>query len=129
MHRLYAIALNTFREAVRDRVLLGALGVAALALGLALFIAELPLDQQLRVVEDLGLAITSLFTVLVAVFLGSSLLYKEIERKTLYMILPRPLHRHEFLLGKYLGVLLTLVVLVALMGALLSWIMALQRLG
>jgi Cu-processing system permease protein len=129
MHRLYAITLNTFREAVRDRVLLGALSVAAFALLLALVVAELSLDQQLRVVEDLGLAIVSLFSVLVAVFLGSSLLYKEIERKTLYMILPRPLYRHEFLLGKYLGILLTLAVLVALMGALLLYLMSLQRLG
>jgi ABC-type transport system involved in multi-copper enzyme maturation permease subunit len=81
--RIYAIALNTFREAVRDRVLYGVLGFATAVLLFTLVLAELSLHQQERVIEDLGLASISLFSVLVAVFLGSSLLYKEIERKTL----------------------------------------------
>jgi ABC-type transport system involved in multi-copper enzyme maturation permease subunit len=127
MHRIYALSVNTFREAVRDRVLLGVLAFAGLVLLFTLALAELSLDQHARVVSDLGLASISLFAVLSAVFLGSSLLYKEIERKTLYVILPRPLHRYEFLLGKYFGITLTISVFVAIIGAFQLWLMALQR--
>ncbi|MDB4990980.1 MAG: hypothetical protein JWN04_6158 [Myxococcaceae bacterium] len=126
MGRIYAIALNTFREAVRDRVLYGVLGFATAVLFFTLALAELSLHEQTRVVTDVGLASISLFSVIVAIFLGSSLLYKEIERKTLYVILPKPIRRAEFLLGKYLGIVLTAVVFVALMGALQLWITAIQ---
>jgi ABC-type transport system involved in multi-copper enzyme maturation permease subunit len=91
-----------------------------------LALAELSLHDQMRVVSDVGLASISLFSVMIAVFLGSSLLYKEIERKTLYVILPKPIRRAEFLLGKYFGIVLTAVVFVALMGALQLWLTALQ---
>jgi Cu-processing system permease protein len=124
--RIYAIAVNTFREAVRDRVLYGVLGFACAVLFFTLAIAELSVHEQARVVADLGLASISLFSVIVAMFLGSSLLYKEIERKTLYVILPKPVHRAEFLLGKYFGIFLTAFVFVALMGALQLWITGVQ---
>ncbi|MEY4510765.1 MAG: hypothetical protein RLZZ450_2887 [Pseudomonadota bacterium] len=126
MGRIYAITLNTFREAVRDRVLYGVLGFACAVLFFTLALAELSLHDQGRVVADVGLASISMFSVMIAIFLGSSLLYKEIERKTLYVILPKPIRRSEFLLGKYLGIVLTAVVFVALMGALQLWISALQ---
>lgn len=121
-----AVAINTFREAVRDRVLYGVLGMALCALLLSLALGEMALDQADRVVLDLSLASTSLFAVLVSIFLGSSLLYKEIARKTLYMILPKPVARHEFLLGKYLGIVLTAAVFVALTGATQFVVVALQ---
>lgn len=120
--RLYAVALNTFREAVRDRVLYG---VVAAAVGILLFtlaLAELSLDQQERVIVDVGMASISLFSVATGVFLGSSLLYKEIERKTLYVILPKPIRREEFLLGKYAGIVLTGIVFLAVMGGIQLWI-------
>jgi ABC-type transport system involved in multi-copper enzyme maturation permease subunit len=124
--RIYAIALNTFREAVRDRVLYAVLGFACAVLFFTLALAELSLHEQARVINDIGLASISLFSVMVAIFLGSSLLYKEIERKTLYVILPKPIRRSEFLLGKYLGIVLTALVFVGLMGALQIWITALS---
>jgi ABC-type transport system involved in multi-copper enzyme maturation permease subunit len=117
MLRMIAVAVNTFREAVRDRVLNGMLGVALAVLVFSLALGELALDQQRRIVLDIGLASISIFSVVMAVFLGSSLLYKEIERKTLYVILPKPIRRHEFLLGKYFGIALTVFVFVAIMGA------------
>ena len=126
MARIYAITLNTFREAVRDRVLYGVLGFACAVLFFTLALAELSLHEQARIVTDVGLASISLFSVITAIFLGSSLLYKEIERKTLYVILPKPIRRIEFLLGKYFGIFLTSLVFVALMGALQLWISALQ---
>lgn len=124
--RVYAIAINTFREAVRDRVLYGVLGFATAVLLFTLALAELSLNQERRVVMDVGLASISLFAVVVAVFLGSSLLYKEIERKTLYVILPKPIHRWEFLVGKYFGITLTGLVFIAMMGALQLWVASIQ---
>lgn len=117
MHRVLAVAVNTFREAVRDRVLHGMIGVAAFVLLFTLVLAEVSLDQKLRIVLDVGLASISVFSVVVSIFLGSSLLYKEIERKTLYIILPKPIRRWEFLLGKYFGIVLTALVFIAIMGA------------
>ncbi len=126
MGRVWAIAINTFREAVRDKVLYGVLGFAIGILLFTLALAELSLDQQRRVVLDVGLASISFFGVVIAVFLGSSLLYKEIERKTLYVILPKPIRRWEFLLGKYVGIVLTATVFIAIMGAIQLWVTAVQ---
>ena len=124
--RIYAIALNTYREAVLDRVLFGVLVLAAGVLALTLALGELSLDQQMRVVTDMGLASISMFSVVVAMFLGSSLLYKEIERKTLYVILPKPIARFEFLLGKYSGIVATCAVFIAIMGSLQLIVTAIQ---
>ena len=124
--RIYAIALNTYREAVRDKVLFGVLVLAAGVLALTLALGELSLDQNMRVVTDLGLASISMFSVVIAIFLGSSLLYKEIERKTLYVILPKPIARFEFLLGKYFGIVATCAVFIAIMGALQLLVTAIQ---
>ncbi|MCZ7683354.1 MAG: ABC transporter permease [Sandaracinaceae bacterium] len=126
MLRIWAIAINTFREAVRDKVLYGVLGFAIAVLLFTLALAELSLHQQRRVVHDVGLASISLFSVVIAIFLGSSLLYKEIERKTLYVILPKPIRRHEFLLGKYVGIAVTAAVFIAIMGAIQLWVTAVQ---
>jgi ABC-type transport system involved in multi-copper enzyme maturation permease subunit len=124
--RVYAIAINTFREAVRDRVLYGVVGFASAVLLFTLALAEVSLNQQRRVVMDIGLASISLFSVLVAIFLGSSLLYKEIEKKTLYVILPKPIRRSEFLVGKYMGIAITSIVFIALMGAIQLWVASIQ---
>ena len=129
MFRMLAVAVNTFREAVRDRVLHGVLGLALALLLFTLALAELALDQQKRVVLDIGLSSISLFSVIMSVFLGSSLLYKEIERKTLYVILPKPIRRHEFLLGKYFGIVLTVTVFVAIMGAVQLCVSTFQQAG
>jgi ABC-type transport system involved in multi-copper enzyme maturation permease subunit len=116
MHRILAVAVNTFREAVRDRVLYGVLGIATFVVVFTLVLAEVSLDQQRRIVLDVGLASISIFSVVVSIFLGSSLVYKEIERKTLYVILPKPIRRYEFLLGKYFGIALTAFVFVTIQG-------------
>lgn len=124
--RLYAISVNTFREAVRDRVLVGLLGITTALLLFTTALGELSLENQRRVIIDNGIASVSLFAVLAAIFLGSSLLYKEIERKTLYVILPKPIRRSEFLVGKYIGIVLTGGVFVVLMGAIQIWILMFQ---
>jgi len=125
--RVGVIALNTYREAVRARVLLG---LFALALGTgayALIVGQFALHDSLRVVSDLGSASISLYAIVVAVVLGATSLYRELELKTIFPILARPIRRSEYLVGKYLGTLLTLVVFVAAnAGALL---LALARLA
>lgn len=126
MDRVLAIALNTFREAVRDRVLYGVLGFAIAVLAFTLALAELSVEEQQRVVLDVGLASISLFSVVIAVFLGSSLLYKEIERKTLYVILPKPVRRYEVIVGKFFGITLTASVFVGIMGAVQLFVTAIQ---
>ncbi len=126
MGRIYAIAINTFREAVRDKVLYGVLFFACAVLLFTLALGELSLDQQARVIYDIGMASISLFSMVIAIFLGSSLLYKEIERKTLYVILPKPIHRYEFLLGKYFGITLTGMVFIGVMGAIQLTVMGVQ---
>jgi len=126
MLRILAVAINTFREAVRDRVLYGLLGVGIAVVTMSFFMAELSLDQQERVMLDVGLASISLFSVVTAIFLGSSLLYKEIERKTLYVILPKAVARHEFLLGKFFGIVLTAFVFINIIGAIQLCVAAVQ---
>lgn len=126
MFKIVAVAINTFREAVRDRVLYGLIGVSLFILILTLALAELSLHQQHRIVMDIGLASISFFSVMVSIFLGSSLLYKEIERKTLYVVLPKPIRRHEFFLGKFFGIILTVSIFIAIMGAVQLWVVAVQ---
>src|SRR5262250_3694856 len=115
-----AIARNTFREAVRDRVLYNLILFALLLIGSAIFIGELSAGQEAKIVVDLGLSAMLLFGVFIAIFVGVGLVYKEIERRTIYAIFSKPVGRGEFLVGKYLGLCLTLLVNVAVMGVGLS---------
>src|SRR6187397_1560167 len=118
--RIAAIAGNAFREAVRDRVLYNLVLFVLLLTGAAVFIGELSGGQERKVIVDLGLSAMLLFGVFIAIFVGVGLVYKEIERRTIYAIFSKPVVRGEFLLGKYLGLCLTLAVNVAVMGACVS---------
>jgi len=118
--RVAAIARNAFREAVRDRVLYNLVVFVLLLIAAAIFLGEISAGQEAKIIVDLGLSAILLFGVFIAIFVGVGLVYKEIERRTLYAILSKPIGRGEFLLGKYLGLCLTLLVNVAIMGAGLS---------
>jgi ABC-type transport system involved in multi-copper enzyme maturation permease subunit len=118
--RLWAIALNTFREATRNRVLYVLVLFAAGLMAFSLVLGELSLHEEVRVIKDIGLAGISAVGLVIALFLGVNLLSKELDKKTVYFVIPKPLHRHEFLLGKFLGLAVTLVVLVVLMAAILA---------
>jgi ABC-type transport system involved in multi-copper enzyme maturation permease subunit len=117
MRRISVIALNTFREAIRDRILYLLLVFALLLMGSAQVLSLLTVGGEEKIIKDLGLASISLFGVLTAVFIGVSLVSKEIERRTIYTIVSKPIHRYEFLLGKYCGLALTLGVNTAIMTA------------
>src|SRR3977135_511952 len=120
LSRTLPIARNAFREAVRDRVLYNLVIFALLLIAGAIFLGELSAGQEAKIIVDLGLSAILLFGVFIAIFVGVGLVYKEIERRTLYAILSKPVSRGEFLLGKYLGLCLTLLVNVAIMGVGLS---------
>jgi Cu-processing system permease protein len=113
--RLSAITLNTFREAVRDRVLYNLVLFVFLLVASAPVISQISIGMEKLMLVNLGLSSISLFGVIIAIFVGIGLVSKEIEKKTLYTILSRPVRRWEFIAGKYLGLLLTLVVNAALM--------------
>lgn len=116
LKRISAIARNTFREAVRDRVLYNLVFFVLLLTAAAIFIGELSGGQERKIIVDLGLSATLLFGVFIAIFVGVGLVYKEIERRTIYAIFSKPVGRGEFLVGKYLGLCLTLLINVIVMG-------------
>jgi ABC-type transport system involved in multi-copper enzyme maturation permease subunit len=114
--RITAIARNAFREAVRDRVLYNLVLFVLLLTGASIFIGELSGGQERKVIVDLGLSAMLLFGVFIAIFVGVGLVYKEIERRTIYAVFSKPVGRGEFLVGKYFGLCLTLLVNVLVMA-------------
>jgi Cu-processing system permease protein len=110
--RVAVVALNTYREAVRARILHGLFALALMTNAYSLVVGSYTAGNQLRVVSDLGAASISLYSIIVAVVLGATSLYRELELKTLFPILARPVGRAEYLAGKYLGTLLLLLVFV-----------------
>ncbi len=107
--RILTIAQNTFREAVRDKVLYVLLFFAAVTILGSKALGWISIGQDIKIVKDISLAATSVFGVLIAIFVGTSLVYKEIDKRTLYTILSQPMHRYEFILGKYLGLMALIV--------------------
>ena len=108
--RIAYIASNTFREAVRDRVLYNLIAFALLLSGAAIFVGQISIEIEKLVVINLGLTAVSLFGVVIAIFIGIGLVSKEIEKRTLYTVLSRPVRRWEFIIGKFFGLAGTLVV-------------------
>jgi len=108
--RIAHVAFNTFREAVRDRVLYNLIAFALLLSGAAILVGQISIDIERLVVVNLGLTAVSLFGVVIAIFIGIGLVSKEIEKRTLYTVLSRPVRRWEFVVGKFFGLTGTLVV-------------------
>ena len=114
--KVAAIALNAFREAVRDRILYAVLIFALVMLAGSAILVTISVGGEEKIVKDLGLATISIFGALIAVFLGIGLVSKEIEKRTVYTVISKPIHRYQFILGKYFGLVLTLLVNVAVMA-------------
>src|SRR5258707_5798049 len=108
--RITHIASNTFREAVRDRVLYNLIAFALLLSGAAILVGQISVEIERLVVINLGLTAVSLFGVVIAIFIGIGLVSKEIDKRTLYTVLSRPVRRWEFIAGKFFGLAGTLVV-------------------
>ena len=106
--RLLAVAANTFRETVRERVLYNLVFFAILMTLSGLLLGQLSIRQDEKILKDIGLAAMDFFGVLIAVFMGTGLVSKEIERRSLYPLLAKPLTRGEFFLGKFAGLAFTI---------------------
>ena len=115
MRRILVIAGNTFRETIRDKVLYNLILFALVMILSSLALGQLTLGNEDKVILDLGLASISIFGTLIAIFIGIGLVYKELDKRTVYALLAKPVHRHELILGKYLGLLFTLFVNLAIM--------------
>jgi ABC-type transport system involved in multi-copper enzyme maturation permease subunit len=117
MSATLAIALNVFRESVRDKVPYNLVLFAVLLMGASYLLGQLTAGQDIKIIKDLGLSATSMFGLFIAVFIGIGLVSKEVERRSIYSLLAKPIRRSQLILGKYAGLVLTLIVNVAVMGA------------
>ena len=126
MSKILTIGLNTFREAIRNKILYSLLFFALGVIVASLAFGALSVHEEVRLTTDLGLAGISLFSVIIAIFVGVNLVYKELERKTIYSLIPKPVHRYQFVLGKYLGMMMTLGVQVLIMALVLMLVLLIQ---
>ena len=113
--RIATIAANTIREAVRSKLLYTLLFFSILMIGSGVFLSALSYVETERILQDVGLAAIRLFSVAIAIFVGVGLIHREVDRRTVYTILSKPLSRSEFLLGKYLGLVATIWMQMAVM--------------
>lgn len=118
--KLASIAINTFKEAVRNRVLYVLLFFSVLIMFGAWIASTLSIDDESKIVRDLGVGAINIISLLIAVFVGIGLVYNDLDKKTIYTIVSKPISRWEFVVGKYLGLMLTIAVNVLFM----TWIFA-----
>ena len=121
-----AIALNTFREAIRDRILYLLLVFALLLIGASRLLSMLTVGSEDKIIKDLGLSAISVFGVLTAVFVGVSIVFKEIEKRTVFTLLACPVRRWHFIAGKYAGLLSVLGLIVGVMSGALCLLLAVR---
>jgi ABC-type transport system involved in multi-copper enzyme maturation permease subunit len=121
-----AIALNTFREAIRDRILYLLLAFALILIGVSRLLSLLTVGNEEKIIKDIGLSAISVFGVLTAVFVGVSLVFKEIERRTVYTLLAHPVRRWQFIVGKFSGLFALLAMNLTLMSVALAGVLLLR---
>jgi ABC-type transport system involved in multi-copper enzyme maturation permease subunit len=116
MHRIWAVAENTFKEALRQRILALLIVFSILLIVLGLFLEPFAIGESPKIIRDFGLAILTIFGVLVVIIVGSTLIYKDIEKRTLYTVITRPIKRSEIILGKFIGLSLLIALLLCAMA-------------
>ena len=124
MRALGWIAMNGFRESVRDKVMYNLVAFAILLMGASYVLAQLTAGQDLKIIKDLGLSSMSVFGLFMAVFIGIGLVSNEVERRSIYSLLAKPIRRYEIVIGKYAGLVLTLAVNVTVMTIALYAVLA-----
>jgi len=112
MNRIIALAINTFREAIRARVLYVLIAVGLVIIGCSTVFAPMTMGEGPRITTDLGLTLIEVLGLLIITLLGTTIIYKEFERRTVMVLLSKPVRRHEFLIGKFLGMTMTLLLMV-----------------
>lgn len=115
MHRVIAILENTFKEGLRQKILSLLIVFAVLLIVISLFMEPFALGEAPKIMRDFGLATTSLFGVLTTIIIGSTLIRKDVEKKTIYTVLSKPVKRSEVILGKFLGLSALVALLVLAM--------------
>ena len=110
MRVIRLVAVNVFKESVRDKVLYNLVAFAVLLIVSTFLLGQLTAGQDIKIIKDLGLAAISLFGLMIAVFIGIGLVWKEVDKRSIYGVLSKPVSRQEFVLGKFFGLLLTLAV-------------------
>lgn len=125
--KVLAIALNTHREAVRNKILYSVVLFAAVLIGVSALFGSVTIGSQVKVIKDFGLFSLSFLGALITIIAGGSLLSRELKQRTVYNILSKPVSRAQFIVGKYLGLTLTVQVLIALMGLGLVGFLALME--
>ena len=115
MRTISRVAVSVFRESVRDRVPYNLVLFAVLLISSSYLLGQLTAGQDIKIIKDLGLSATSVFGLFIAVFIGIGLVSKEVERRSIYALLAKPVSRPQFIAGKYSGLVLTLAVNVAVM--------------
>lgn len=123
MRKVFAISINTFKETIRDKILYNLLIFALLLIISSIALGELTVGEHLKIIVDLGLASISIFGTLIAVFVGIGLVYKEIDRRTIYTIITKPVTRPMLLLGKLGGLAIILALNVIVMSAVLCGVL------
>lgn len=118
-NRILSIAANTFRETIRNKVLYAIMAFALFVIGITYFLADLSVGELARIIVDVGLACIHIFGVIMAVFIGITLISQEVERKTIYLVISKPVPRWEFIIGKALGLCATLALTTVVMGTML----------
>ena len=114
--RIYAVALNTYREAIRDKVLYVLLFFAVATILGSKALGYISIGQDLKIVVDISLAAISVFGALIAIVIGTSLVHKEVDKRTVYTLLSQPMQRYEFILGKYAGLAMLIATVTVCMG-------------
>jgi hypothetical protein len=126
MAKMWSIAVNTFKEAIRNRILYILLIFALLIMASSGVISDLSISSRDRIVIDLGTASINFFGLLIAVFVGIGLIYNELDKKTIYTIISKPIDRYQFLLGKYFGLLMTILLITAIMAIFFLFVLFFQ---
>src|SRR5688500_11507275 len=124
MRAVGAVAVNVFRESVRDRVPYNLVVFATLLIASSYLLGQLTAGQDVKIIKDLGLAATSVFGLFIAIFIGIGLVSKEVDKRSTYALLSKPVSRPQFIAGKYAGLVLTLAVNLAVMTMALYVVLA-----
>ncbi len=125
MRPIWVLALNTYKEVIRDRILYGLLLFAVILIGMSLALGQLSFAEQARISANFGLSAIHLTAVALAIFVGSNLVFKEIDKKTIMTILVRPISRLQFIIGKGLGLSLIILTMISGLALVLVGIFAL----
>ena len=127
LRTIATVAVSVFRESVRDKVLYNLVAFAVMLMAASYLLGQLTAGQDIKIIKDLGLAAIATFGLMIAVFIGIGLVWKEVERRSIYSLLTKPLSRAEFILGKYCGLGLTLGVNLVVM--VVAWYAVLAYMG